>query len=251
MGMRNGILVLLLAPLLSCTATRLATLQSDFNDLYSAKITCEPNDGADTGLACEGQDVPLYQLALEAEASARKAKDPRSRIALLRLAGVAGWQGTGDNANELVERVSLEGVQRCDALEQRVRAKETWGAPRDCAILVLLPALLAHDVQLEKFAALEAAKQCVVGDVSYQDVVETYADSTVLFVHLKEGQALGYTGLSDSVREYVAESKRRMMCNFEKVRSKARTVCPGQSARAGAEKKRIEDVLGTSFVAEC
>ena len=249
--MRSCLLVLLVAPLLACTATRLATLQGDFNDLYGTKNACEEQDASARALSCEGQEIPLYELAVSAEAAAGKARDARTRIALLRLAGVSAWQGVGRNADQLVTRVSLEGVKRCDALEERVRRQETWGAPRDCAMLVLLPALLAHDVQLENFAALQTAASCSVGEVSYRDIVDSYADSTVLFVATQKSKALGYTGSSPSVRLYVEETQKRMLCNFGKLRSSAPDVCPAESNRAAREKDRIEGELGTTIADEC
>ena len=116
---------------------------------------------------------------------------------------------------------------------------------------MLLPALLAHEVQLEKLATLSDAKQCSVGDIELRDIVDTYADSTVLFVHAHESKALGYQGVSDSVRSYVAESKRRMMCNFHKVRSFEPGTCPGENERALEEKERIETELGATFLDGC
>jgi len=251
--MRFTLLPLLLPCLFACTATRLATLQGNFNTLYEAKQRCEQSTGVpDERIPCEGeQDMALYELARGADAAASSAADPRTRIALLRLAGVAAWQGAGAAADALVNKVSFEGVMRCDALEERVRAHETWGAPRDCALLVLLPALLAHEVKLAQLAVLRKAGQCAVGDIALRDIVDTWADSTVLFVRAHESKALGYRGVSDSVRRYVAEAKRRMMCNFQKVRSFEPARCPAESARALEEKDRIESALGTTFLEEC
>jgi hypothetical protein len=256
--MRAALLPLLLTCTLGCSSVRLATLQSDFDDLYGARQACakradarEAPDAPGPELPCEGQDVALYELALDAEKAARRAGDPRTRIALLRLAGVAAWQGAGREADALVAKAALEGVTQCDALEEQVRRQETWGAPRDCAVLVLLPALLAHDVQLERLARLRAAGACATGDVSLAELVDSWADSTVLFVQRREAKALGYRGLSPGVRRYVAETKRRMMCNFEKVRTLAPATCPTETARAGEEKRRIEAELGTTFLDAC
>lgn len=252
--MRNRAVVWLgtgAALLLSCTATRLATLQGDFNDLYEAKRACD-EPGGDAPLCLGAQEVALYELATEAEKAAGQAKDARTKITLLRLAGVAAWQGAGQHADALVTKVSLEGVKACDTLEARVRQKETWGAPRDCTMLVLLPALLAHETQLEKLASLRAAKSCTAGDVELRKIADSYADSTVLFVDTHEAKALGYQGTSESVRAYVAETKRRMQCGFHtEVIDVASDFCREQIDRLLDEKDRIEQATGATFLDAC
>lgn len=94
-------------------------------------------------------------------------------------------------------------------------------------------------------------KQCSLGDIELGDIVETYADSTVLFIHSQQAKALGYQGVSDSVRKYVAETKRLMMCNFHKLGSFEPALCSDERERARRVKDRIEAELGTTFLDEC
>lgn len=247
--MKPILVVLSLAVLTGCAGARLSSLQSEFNELYARAAECakSPTDSLD----CTGQDLALHQLALDAEEAAGKADDPRTQIALLRLAGVAAWQSHGARADAQATKIALAGEQRCDALDSEVKRRSAWGAPRDCALLLILPGLVAHDQLLEQLAALETAQACTAGDVALADLVDTYADATVLFLEDRKAKALGYQGISPSTRAYFEESQKRMVCNFERVRRLALDHCSAQAEPSRREKERIEQRIGTSFAELC
>ncbi len=95
------------------------------------------NKALDRVIACPS-DAALLDISRKALA-ARDSSDDRTNVALLRLAAAAGWESRTPEGLDIAEAASTDGVRRCDALP----AKE-FGAPRDCALLRIAPAIVVH-----------------------------------------------------------------------------------------------------------
>jgi hypothetical protein len=151
--LRGGVwtAIFFLSFIYGCTATTLSGLQSDFVTLYQQKDRCEQARKKGKALPSEcmaDYDQALMDIALEAEKLVGRAEDAGTRVGLLRLGALAAWQGGEEGFNK-ADDLASRGSRLCDSLD-----KKGFGAPRDCAILRLVPALVAHDSWVAQFKGL-------------------------------------------------------------------------------------------------
>jgi hypothetical protein len=204
--------------LMGCTAASLATLQGNFRQLYEERSACQSRPAAvdvttPAGLPCGQSDEAMLSLAQEAEKGAADAKDPRTKISMLRLAGVSAWQA-GPPGQQLATKVALEGGKLCDELEVKAKRREVYGAPRDCAILVILPALVSHSAYVNVLERLKNVPATDDTASELQRVADNYADNTVIFMVGNQAKATGFTGLDPSVVAYISAATKHMFCSF-------------------------------------
>ena len=140
---------LLLALLAGCAARSFSSLQTDYQDAIGRRAACSTQA---TVQQCTADDGPvLVDIARRARETSADAADERTRIGLLRLAAAAGWTSRMPEGFEEARAAADEGQGRCAAL-----SPDRFGAPRDCALLALAPAFVAHQ---ETVGLLEALKR--------------------------------------------------------------------------------------------
>jgi hypothetical protein len=211
----------------SCAGVSLSRLQNDFNQLYQEKEACrsaKPTMAEEItnvkSIPCTEQaEAALFDLSQSAKSAADKAKDQRTKVALLRLAGLSLWQsgrGAEKEGNAFVNKVSMEGEIVCDAIEEKAKKGEIYGAPRDCALLTILQALVWHSEYKNRLEKLDLQKPSEESKKEFESLIGNYANNTVLFISTREKKAKAFTGLSSSVKDYIDEAKRRSFCNFQK-----------------------------------
>ncbi len=211
----------------SCTGVSLSRYQSDFNRFYHEKEACQSQESKQSNdiditkiesIPCaEEAKAKLYDLAQSAIGTAKDARDQRTKVALLRVAGVSLWQsgrGTEEEGNALVNQITLEGQAICEALETKAKKENIFGAPRDCAILTILPALVWHSEYFHKLKQLKHQEPTEDRKKALKGIISNYPNNTVLFVVAKETTAKGFTGLSATVKVYIEEVKKRSFCNY-------------------------------------
>jgi hypothetical protein len=210
----------------SCAGVSLSRLQTEFNQLYQEREACQSQDQQSGKGAAKAKSIPcieqaeaaFFDVAQSAKTAADKAGDQRTKIALLRLAGVSLWQsgrGAEKEGNALVTNICLQGDSICKAIEEKAKKGEIYGAPRDCALLAILPALVWHSEYKERLEKLKREVPSEHGKEELSRIIENYANNTVLFVSNKKEEVRNYTGLSRSVMEYIEEVQKRSFCNFQ------------------------------------
>jgi hypothetical protein len=219
MWMRVACLVLALILGLPACATwsRLTHVgaQDRFENLFVRKQNCP--SGA-RGAACRGAvEAELRELSASARASAGQAEDEASRIRLLRVAGTAAWQG-GPEGAAAAARVAEETVPECRRMEELARQDRGAPAPADCALLEILPALVAHTNHLEQLAVLTASRPTEGGLQALSRIVERYPPDTFLFIEERQEWATAYQSLGPRGRTYVENSRRVLFCDTRRVR---------------------------------
>jgi hypothetical protein len=147
---RHAAVALILALLLGgCAARSFSSLQADYRDVVDRRATCAaPGATVEQCTAVDG--AVLVDIARRARESTADAADERTRIGLLRLAAAAGWTSRLPEGFEAARAAAEEGQARCAKL-----SPERFGAPRDCALLALAPAFVAHQETVGLLAALK------------------------------------------------------------------------------------------------
>ena len=143
-------LVALSALLAGCTGPQLLNLNTDLVRLQEQKSTLEKQargsarDAATVQLAhIDGELERVFEAATSA---ARQVFDTKAKISYYRIASTAGWQRTDVRTVALAQ----EGSELCN------RSNGFDVAPRDCAMLLIIPDLLVNDVWAAKFSAMVA-----------------------------------------------------------------------------------------------
>lgn len=111
----------------------LAGLQSDFEELYTTRVAMESGGAGRADWASpEDIDAALRSLSLEARQAAEDdTLQTPTRIALLRLAMIAGWQGKEPDTR-YVASVASTGTRLCTDLGAQAPT-------RDCALFIIVP----------------------------------------------------------------------------------------------------------------
>jgi hypothetical protein len=209
----------------SCAGVSLSRLQTEFNQLYQEREAClsqGPESGPDVtkvkSIPCiEQAEAAFFDLAQSAKSAADTAHDQRTKIALLRLAGLSLWQsgrGAEKEGNALVNHIFLEGESICKAVEEKAKRGEIYGAPRDCALLAILPALVWHSEYKRRLEGLKREAPSEHGKEELSRIIENYANKTVLFLSDKKEEVRNHTGLSRSVMGYIDQVEKSSFCNF-------------------------------------
>ena len=196
--------------LAACTAAKFSDLQSDYDRLLDRALACaDQRQAADLGFgACAGEHgTALLDLARSAEEVAGEAGDARTRIGLLRLAGLAGWQSRIEPGFALAGAVSLQGQELCRSLPA-----EEFGAPRDCAIHLILPALVAHESTLAMAEAFERGS----GDESQRremlERIDTYLAATWDFIEPKRAEIAADNRVDPLFLTYLDAQQETILC---------------------------------------
>jgi hypothetical protein len=200
--------------LYGCTAATFSSLQSDFITLYQQKDRCEElqkkkNEALPSECMVDyGQ--ALMDIAKEAEKLEGKAEDARTRIGILRLGALAAWQG-GEKGFGKANDLASKGIRLCDSLD-----RERFGAPRDCAVLRALPALIAHDSWLTQAEAL-ATKSPEDKTAFFERFAANYKFNTWDVVEKQESLLEKSPRIDPSVFVYLRRQKNAFYCTAVKM----------------------------------
>jgi hypothetical protein len=217
-------LAALLLLLSGCTAHSLSSLQQQFNELQTTRDSCESGGAPASAVpvtCLSSYDGPLLDLARQARDAAPQAEDPRTRIAFLSLAAMAGWQSRTGEGLDLTDSVSGDGVAECDALD-----KSKFGVPRDCALLELAPAFARHVRAVDYLRSIHYSGKALTDEqrAALAGQAGTYIAGT-WNVLASAGEKLKQDSkISPSVVAYLQEQRRRVWCvakEFERVSQEA------------------------------
>ena len=255
MRMRAGYVAVALAlGLLACaTLSRLTHVgaQDRFETLFIRKQSCPSGS---RGAACRGSvEAELLQLAESARASAEQADNEASRIRLLRVAGTAAWQG-GPQGAVVARGIAEDAVPRCRSLEDLARKGRATPPPADCALLEILPALVAHTNQLDQLAVLTASRPTEGGLLALTRIVEHYPPDTFLYIEQRQEWATAYQALGPRGRTYVENSRRVLFCDTRRLRDtvEAHTRYRDTLGETVAEVlTRAAEATGLDFAIDC
>ncbi len=208
-------LVILLA-LPSCTASNFSSLQSAFLDVQQARITCSQkaqDKAPDTAqaLMCSGSDRPvLLDIAQQADKAASDRGDPRTRIGLYRLAATAGWESRLPEGLSLASDARAEGMRLCASLPA-----QSFGAPRDCALLAVTDVFVAHERALNVLDPLEGKAGPEVLQ-TLGEVHKTYIPNTLLAME-SERAKLNAAELDPVLLAYFDRQRLGFICTLQKI----------------------------------
>ena len=200
----------------ACSSISLSDLQTTFERIQQGRADCSVVDAQvlDRVVACPS-DAALLDIARKAFA-ARDSGDDRTNVALLRLAAAAGWESRTQEGLEIAEAAATDGIRRCDALP----AKQ-FGAPRDCALLRITPAIVVHVRALNLVARIgttEPARVSAEDRNSLGVTSDTYVDNTFGFIERVRATTLAAdAALDPSVLTYVERQRRAFYCTAGKL----------------------------------
>jgi hypothetical protein len=141
---RRLMLVVVILAASGCTAANMEGLETRYQALVEQSNRPGPAIGVKVelnkvagGLAQAGIHDDFYLLGQHAMAMVEKAKDPLTKIALLRLAALSGWLSERPSGIALATEAAAAGRRNCEALKP-----DQYYPKRDCAIARILPTLL-------------------------------------------------------------------------------------------------------------
>jgi hypothetical protein len=130
-----------------CAGHQILDLNGQLIQAQQQKANIEQARDAAQGVKRDEAVIKIAQLAEQFEgiantayAQAAQSPDPKAKISLYRIAATADWQ----RGNERALTVAQEGTQACNTLNGFNIA------PRDCAILLMIPNLLVNDLWVAK-----------------------------------------------------------------------------------------------------
>jgi hypothetical protein len=222
--MRLRFLVLLPALCLAqgCTAGKFDNLQAQLEDLEHQRIDCAAaenqledsaalNVAEDVALRCGDAGPQYVAIARDARAAASGASDARTRIGLLRLAASAGAQSGGPEGREIAGAAGEQGRQECQQLPS-----DQFGAPRDCALLAIMPAMIAHESAVGEVERLKAAPD-PLSEADAQlvrDLAKSYGQNTRGYIDAKTSVVEADPTLPASFKRYVEAQQKPILCTM-------------------------------------
>lgn len=148
-----GALAIVALATTACTAIDLDRMESRYETLVRAEAApaARINRSSDLGTAVlgAGTDELLFDLAKRSRDLAGKADDDATRIALLRLASLSGWQSHTPDGIDLASASADEARRRCNAIDPAKRFRPA----RDCAIAEIMPMILAAESDMAEIGA--------------------------------------------------------------------------------------------------
>jgi hypothetical protein len=210
---RHAAAALLLALILGgCAARAFSSLQSDYQDVIRQRVGCAAPPTAETVQRCAGDDgAVLADIARRAREAAADASDERTRIGLLRLAAAAGWTSRTPEGFEQARAAAEEGQGRCAKL-----SPDRFGAPRDCALLALAPAFVAHQEAVRLLTALrQPGGAAEPGNLEkLRAVSRDYASTTLGDIEAKKGAGAIPREAAPELDGYVTRQLPIMTCTI-------------------------------------
>lgn len=210
---RHALAVLLLLLILAaCTARTFSSLQSDYQDVIRQRAACTSAPSAEAVQRCTADDgAVLADIARRTREAAADASDERTRIGLLRLAAAAGWTSRTPEGFEEARAAAEDGQGRCARL-----SPDRFGAPRDCALLALAPAFVAHQEAVRLLAALKLpGGETEPGNLERLGAVSRdYASTTLADIEAKKDAGAIPREAAPELDAYVARQLPIMACTI-------------------------------------
>lgn len=206
---RRGSVIAAALVLAACTAATFSGLQTDYDQLYDRAQDCASGTSPGPDFSgCAGElQTAMLDVAREAEAAVGDAGDARTRIGLLRLAAMAGWQSKLEDGYRLAGAVSVRGQAECDALPE-----EQFGAPRDCAIHDVMPAFVAHESILQLADLVESGNASEEQRDALMERIATYLNGTWDYIETKRPGIEGDTRLDPRFTAYLESQRPVFLC---------------------------------------
>lgn len=145
-----NLLIIILTLFSGCTPIQFSTLQSNYVDLLKEKDS-RTKPGADQGFTSndlknlETLNTAFLALAFESSEAAKEANNKATRVGLLRLGMMAGWQSETPEGFKFVNELSASGSSECQKF-----TKDEFKPARDCSIVTVMPLSIAADISLKK-----------------------------------------------------------------------------------------------------
>jgi len=192
-----------------CVATRLSSLQHEF-EAYRANETTPTQKIERWDQLTDTQAQGYLEIAEAALEGAGRAEKRSTRVGFYRLAAVSGWLA-GDLGDDVYGSAQSAGAAECET-----RWEGEFKPPRDCTLLIVLPAIVASTKLSPRIAALEGASG-PDAVVEASKLVDDYPENTWKFVFERRARLAGVTGHGPSVLLFVDREERTYYCNFAKL----------------------------------
>jgi len=193
----------LLLTLCSCATLPLVQLQSSYDTLRT-------REGPQGEATSDEVRAGFILVAQDAMGMAGKAKERATNIAILRLAAVSAWRAQdrdyrNGEAGSLAFAAAEKGKQLCGTVSAR-----EFGAPRDCALLRIIPTLVQYDALEGRLPTAPLDTMNPAKNRQYAEGVATYTralvalarEATAAWTEIKSGTG-AYEGVSPGVIDYV------------------------------------------------
>ena len=180
-------------------------LNDRYADLVAARLASNPQ-------AVEAARTSLRSLAEEASAAAGSNTDVLNRLALLRIATVAAWQG---GASELVT-YATSGQALCNKDGNAIRA------PRDCGMLETVPIFAAVDETNESVSAAQRmpratpAERSAVSAVA-NDLFDQYSSELELIFSVRP--AIADSNADPALLTAIDGNTDRLLCHIVEIKA--------------------------------
>lgn len=195
--MKTRLYVIVSSLMLSaCAATQIHSYNNTLVELYETKTRAET---AEQWAQYETATTGLENLATEAEQAADKETTAVNKISLYRVAATAAWQS---ESNAGVLRIADKGSKLCG------ENRNVDSAPRDCAMLGVIPLLAAIDDTARRYELLNAA----VNETLKEDRESKHGPATVkIFAEYEKGLSDLLTKRASATRPKVSDGYRRVL----------------------------------------
>jgi hypothetical protein len=215
--------------LAACGATTLDRLQGEYRAAYTGLAATEAR--ARTGQADpEGKltladttrsfQIALADVAREAVREGAAESDPRTAIGFYLVAALSAWQA-GPEGWEVLPDIVDEGARKCAQL-----AGSPTRPPRDCAQIVVVPALAVNDQLVAAILELRgrigtAAASGAALEALKADARQLYSDTRDNVLRLqRHGRTVSESaGISQSYVRYYEQQQMVLYCNHYEVAS--------------------------------
>jgi hypothetical protein len=211
MKMRSiGVLAWLALFATACSTIHYSQLQGSYQTLRQREASF---GGSTSALDRDELAAAFMAVAQDAHELAKDENDPVTKVAILRLSAVSAWRAQ-DRGGALALSASTEGRQACEGLSD-----ETYGAPRDCALLLFVPNFVARDRLVASLPRTPASTSDPRANGAFVAKVGENANAiNVLAEENVEGWAVigsgtgAYQNLAPGVKDYIQAQVRADAC---------------------------------------
>jgi len=196
-----------------CAGPRISDLNGELIQLQQQKTTLEREAPRrdETVIRLTQISEQFESIGNAGYAQARQAPDLKAKIANYRIAATADWQ----RGNERALTVAQEGIQLCNS------RSGFDVAPRDCAILLVVPSLMINDLIVLK------ASQGGLNSAA-PDFVPRAREATVILLQSYTGlnsaiSRVSSTGVSAEMIQLMQTQQSRISTNIQKLVNMAQT----------------------------
>lgn len=240
----------------ACAAAKFDSLQTQLDEIQETQTACaaaEARLSGDPGdfnaaeeilLDCGDAERKLGGIAEEAHEAARSASDPRTRIGLFRLAASAGWRSRSEKGLEIASAASEEGSGACAAIPA-----DAFGAPRDCAMLEIMPATIVvvrTTTEVDRINALPDPLAETDAAV-IRELADSYSDNSWRYLEARKPMLKANPDLPPSFLRYVDAQSETMLCTLlglrilgDRIKDEAR------AERIVVERHELSEISGIS-----